>query len=83
MKLSPAGTTHSTDRERAHMLTHMFYAPETKTSVPTNWYDFRSHRAILLQTDYCRKSLYPLQACNDIERITRGDNPLIIHSSIK
>lgn len=83
MELSPAGTIHSTVRKRAHVFTHILYAPETKTSVPTNWYGFLSHEAILLQTSYCRKSLYPLQACNDAEGIARGDNALIIHSSNK
>lgn len=49
------------------MLTHMFYAPKTKTCVPDDRNNFRFHVAFLLQSGYCRKSLYPLQAGNDPE----------------
>ncbi len=60
------------------MLTHMFYAPETKTCIPDNRNNFRFHEAFLLQTGYCRKSLYPLQAGNDPEGNARGDDVAII-----
>jgi len=60
------------------VLTHMFYAPETKTCIPDNRNNFRFHEAFLLQTGYCRKSLYPLQAGNDPEGNARGDDKVII-----
>jgi len=60
------------------VLTHMFYAPETKTCIPDNRNNFRFHEAFLLQTGYCRKSLYPLQAGNDPEENARGDDVAII-----
>lgn len=62
------------------MLTHMFYAPETKTCIPDNRNNFRFHEAFLLQTGYCRKSLYPLQAGNDPEGNARGDDVAIIQT---
>lgn len=78
---SPAGTIHLTIRERAHVLTHMFYATETKTCIPDNRNNFRFHVAFLLQTGYCRKSLYPLQAGNDPEENARGDDVAIIQKN--
>ncbi len=71
---SPAGTVHLTRRERAHVITHMLYAPETKTSIPYNGYYFRFHGG-----SSCYSPATAGSPCNHLQAVkaqgnTRGDD---------